>query len=274
MKTIGVMLCVVGASMTPMGCKPSPADVQPLVDNRLVELGLLQRPDDGGRDAELTDALAVAPAAQTTDPVADSLRFLAKLDTLMADYVPNVALAVDNTDVLRCVTTRQLDRDAKLKAAGQKLVSKRKAAAQDREKRLRELYGVAFRIDYDWRTKRRDILAVMGCWFDNFADDSAWVDDTYCDGSNGNLVRRVRSPADLGKFVYSQSTDAPSTQPELMARIDAAHLQVPARFHCRVEDVSTERMTTLVPPKGARPPTPRTSSRRRTSRSSTARPSA
>jgi hypothetical protein len=36
-----------------------------------------------------------------------------------------------------------------------------------------------------------------------------------------------------------------------MTRVESAHLKLPSRLHCQIDDVRSERMTTLVPPKAA-----------------------
>lgn len=50
---------------------------------------------------------------------------------------------------------------------------------------------------------------------------------------------RARVPARPSVFLYSNSEKPPTDVPELMRRLSAAGLKLPARFSCRVEDVAT-----------------------------------
>ncbi len=115
-----VLVCLVVVS-----CKPTKDDVQPLVDARLIELGLMKAAGEpgGGVGAALTTDAAKDGGAD--DPVLMSQRFLAALEGLMAGFVPGVPVALDESNVLRCVTTRSLETDPALKAAGQKLETRR-----------------------------------------------------------------------------------------------------------------------------------------------------
>jgi hypothetical protein len=120
---------------------------------------------------------------------------------------------------------------------------RRQDGVREREKKLREAYALNFRVDYDWLTKKRNIPAVMGC------TDGTFVNGQCYDDSVGPPI--VRVPADLGKYVYSQSTTPPVGPTELMARVEKAGVPILARFFCRVENVTTETMTALAPSKVA-----------------------
>lgn len=189
-------------------------------------------------------------APEPVDPVVASLAFLAMVDKLMDGFVPALPASADDTDVLRCVTTRALDSDPKLKAAGEKLVARRNKALKEREKRMQELYALSFRIDYDWQTKKRDIVAVYACCdTPDGVQNAGNCDSSYsageCQQAMGLWAAIV--PADIGKYLYTGSVQPPTTPPELMRRVQKAGLTIPARFSCRVDDETTERMVGLTP---------------------------
>ncbi|HTA90777.1 MAG TPA: hypothetical protein VK745_14400 [Polyangiaceae bacterium] len=229
------------ALLSAVGCKPTNTDVSPLVDARLRELGLGPSPSGSTSGASRGSA---APEKVTRDPVTESLRFLAKLDQLMDDFVPTTSSASDPSDVMRCVTTLDLQKNDALKAAQQRLQAKREALTKERETRLRALYALSYRIDPDWASKKRTEPAIFGCCNDDGSDCERWPAGAQSCAYEGGLWR-VSVPAGPDKFVYTDSTEPPTAPPELMLRMAKAKLEPPPRFACRIEDVRTEKMTSL-----------------------------
>jgi hypothetical protein len=199
---------------------------------------------DATKQPEPVDATVavIDAAAVPVDPVVDSLAFLATLDKLMSGFVPDLPASANDTDVLRCVTTHALASDPKLKAAGQSLVAKREKAQKAREKRLRYLAALSFRIDLDWRTKKNVVPDVGACaGYEDLTNDH----DDCLQNTGGTWVIVVRGEPE--GYLYSNDRVAPPVSPpELMVRMDSESIAIPARFSCRVEDVSDESMTTLV----------------------------
>lgn len=233
-------------SLLVVGCKPADKDVAPLVDARLRQLGVLpEETTDAGTLVSRIDGGA-RPAPE--DPVRASLRFLAKLEVLMDGYVPPLPTTDDGSGVLRCVTTRSLQQDPALKAAGQKLEAKRQASAKERQKRLRALNALSYRIDYDWATKKRAVAPPYGCCDADGTNCEPWPAGQQACLYEGGLWRAI-GQAGADRFLYTDAVEAPTSPPEMMTRLEQAHLEVPVRFSCRIEDVRTERMLTFVPGK-------------------------
>jgi hypothetical protein len=193
-------------------------------------------------DSGAPDVLPSASAAATvTDPVADSIAFLIRLDKLMEGYVPAVPLR-DNAHLLRCLTTHALENDPELRSAGNVLISRREKALKERDRKIQQLYVLSTRIDIDWASKRVLIPEIKSCWADGILQY-----DECCgaDGECGPQGWRVDVPAER-RFLYSQAKEPPTTPPELMVRVESAKLKPLERFSCLVEDVRTESMLTLV----------------------------
>jgi len=259
-----------------LACKanPSPDELNRLIDQRLADRGLATMPaasastspSSSSPSASSSAASAPHPPSKEGDAVAASLAFLAKLDELMKDYKPDVPVVEDQvvedkSDLLRCVTT-----DARRSPDFQKAASKLKkmadaakkqadAAKEQRRRKEAEFYGsryqLAFRYDLDWATRKgKAVPAQYACFNVNY---SAWTDSfvrdvgvtrEMCAANNHTpalmfsyLEWRVRTPGRSEFFVYSDSETAPTQPPEMMRRMDAAAVKLPARFSCRVEDV-------------------------------------
>lgn len=217
------------ASLTAVACKGEPPVVM-----------------DAAAPVVVVDAAPRRPP----DPVGDSLAFLAKLEKLMDGYVPSLPPSETDANLLRCVTSRALTSDPALKSAGDKLITKRDKARKERDKALAELYALSFRIDHDWRTKKRDIPAVYGCCDTDDGKKNLGNCETSYSAAGCNSVGglwAVVVPADTGKYVYTRTTQAPTSPPEVMTSIQDAKLEIPARFACKVDDVGSEKMLTLAP---------------------------
>jgi hypothetical protein len=236
------LLLLVASIGSVVACKPTSVDVSPLVDARLNELGLAPSPSASSDPRVLPKLPAVA---KVEDPATESLRFLAKLDRLMNDYVPDTPVVSDPSDVLRCVTSLVLQKDEKLKSANQTLSRKREAIVKERQKRLRALYALSFRVDQEWATKKRIEPPVFGCCDDDGSNCEKWPAGADSCAYEGGLWRAMTAPGP-DKFVYTDSTEPPAAAPELMARVTKAGLVLPDRFTCRIADVTIEKMSALV----------------------------
>ena len=119
--------------------------------------------------------------------------------------------------------------------------------------RSRDRYALSYRVDPEWASKKRTEPAVFGCCNDDGSDCERWPGGAQSCAYEGGLWRVIVFPGP-DKFVSTDSTEAPATAPELMLRIAKAKLEVPARFACRVDDVQTEKMTSLAAGKGQSDP--------------------
>ena len=246
----GVMLSGV---LVASGCKPSKEELDRMIDERLAARGIAPAA------AESASALPAAKAAPTPDPpkngpFEDSLAFLARLDELMKDYHPLPATD-DGSDVFRCVTTDALASNKDLASARASRKQDAEAAKKERERREREAALTAYRLDYDWKTRRTPAqAATFGCYSKSFGE---WADmeKSLCEmGGGKDTVWRERAPAHPAMFVYSGTEAEPTAPPELMRRIAAHRVTVPARFSCRVADVtSTKAHRTIQCAGGSRP---------------------
>jgi hypothetical protein len=177
---------------------------------------------------------------------ASSVNFIGELTGLMADYEPELPDQVDNTDLLRCVTTEKRTGDSGLERLWKSLEKERKASAKERKQTKRDffkrIYPVNFRIDYDWKNRtglKKEV--VYGCyeggsWSGPQGSRSAcinWCDDYSCWRLRTN--RWVETPG-----IYLYSNNATPEPPELMKRMKAAGVQTPERFYCVVKDAFTK----------------------------------
>lgn len=233
---IGHLASVVGLAAL-VACGPSDADIDRLVAARLVAEGLIKPP------VELASPGAAELSAPTLDPVAESLLFLATLDELMKDYEPVMADDVDNADVMRCLTTDARKNDPALSKASKSLEKAKDEADRMKRKAVQifaESVPLQSRIDYGWSSRHSASRTVFGCWMGG-RFHGVW--DTDCHSAEcctdvywpPEIVWKVRGTEARAEFLYSGTT-APAS-PELMKRIDGAHITIPNRFSCMVEDV-------------------------------------
>ena len=222
--------------------------VDEMIAERLIAEKLIEPPppevEEGG-----------VPAAEPqVDAAAESQAFLTKLDELMADYAPDLPEVQDAGDLLRCVTEDALKNDPALKGARRSLEKKRTASVRAREKATQkfrdEVVPLNYRIDYDWETRKSGGRPpVYGCHITYRNGKEKWLESqSECywhvrqRGHAGQKVdpRRIRVPGVEAKPTYG---DGP---PELMARIKAASIAVPAHFSCRVLEVSPKKQGRFV----------------------------
>ena len=221
-----------------------------------------------GLKAKLADKeKANVTAASKTDPVEDSLGFLAQLDDLMQDYKPDLPTFEDKSDVLRCVTTETVKSNPDIAKAAKSMKSQSDAAKAERRRRQREfyetIYPLAFHYDLDWATRKgKAVAAQYGCLN---TTSGLWTNFTDADYCKNNLYWgmptyqtfewKIRTPGRNEYFLYSNSETPPTQPPELMRRIEQAKIAVPARFSCRVEDVvgdpGSRTVVCKTPEKGA-----------------------
>jgi hypothetical protein len=234
------------------GCKPTQADVQPLVDERLTELGLMPKQGalDGGGDSTRRDGATAEPP----DPVLASLVFLGKLDKLMEGFRPSFSVDSDSTDALRCVTSDALQTDPQLRMASEALKRKRDDGEKKRAQAAKEFYRttfpVSFRIDYDWKTHMTPAVpATFAChmvdeWNDMFIQVDGHAECDAVEARSTNGTRTAWEQVAGGRpsaYTYSGTSTPPTEPPELMRRMTASGLEPLPRFSCRVRDVAADK---------------------------------
>jgi hypothetical protein len=208
-----------------------------LIDKRLAERGLAPLPIDAP-SAGVETASANQRSASPDDPVAASAAFLEALDGLMEDYKPSLPVAVDGTDILRCVTTEAASANEQIRKAKATLRKEIERSRQERRRKEREFYDsaypLAFHIDLDWKTRLgKAVPPTYGC----FCSEHGWHDSDESRCSFDLNDWKVRSPGRPPLFLYSNSETPPSRPPELMSRMETAGIKLPARLSCRVDDV-------------------------------------
>lgn len=238
--------------------RPSQDDVSRMVDQRLTERGLAPATSASGSSSSMT------PAGPPTDPAAASLAFLDQLEDLMRNYKPELLATHDAADPLRCVTTEAFDVDPQLRATRSKLTRRLDETAKNRSDQERlfwaSVYPVAFRIDYDWKTRKTsEILAEYGCFNQPGPQWGGQGNGFYpgwaprlktkeaCEGyGGGDFHWRIKGPGKPSVFLYSGTADPPANPPELMRRMTAAGLATPQRFSCRVADAAPASGRTII----------------------------
>jgi hypothetical protein len=229
-----------------LSCKPTKADVVPLVDARLCQFGLVAA-CGAGADAGASRSAAGSSSASTPvppkDPAEESLLFLARLEELMKDYRPVLPPNDDSSDLLRCITTDALATEPSLQRSAATFEKKRQTAERKRrtatETFLRDTVPLQYRIDYGWKERGSPKPAVYSCESDTYVCD-ACSSKASCDGKaweGYGLKWILKAPEGPFLFTYSGTKDPPTKPPELMTRIDDAHIVTPERFACRVFDV-------------------------------------
>lgn len=249
---------VVGAVLVPTAVVmvliwPTRGRVDRIIDERLAERGLAPLPVPSGSASVASSASAAASSASKppADPVAASASFLAKLDDLMKDYKPELSVVEDKSDVLRCITSDSAKNDPDAKKAVAALKSQNEAARQERTRKEREFYDsaypLAFHYDLDWPTRMAKAIpgqyncfnVTSGRWTGSNVTQEMCANSPYA--NMADFEWRARVPGRPAVFLYSNSDTPPTQPPELMRRMDAAGIQMPARFSCRVEDVVQEQ---------------------------------
>lgn len=246
---VALFALLVAVPITGCGRATTQDEVSRMVDQRLAERGLAP--------AASASATPAASSAAPTDAAAGSLAFLDQLETLMSGYKPEPPATHDTGDALRCVTTEAFEVDAKLREARSKLARRLDEAAKARADQERafwtSVYPVAFRIDYDWQTRKTaEVPPVSGCFntvvpnqggygpggngfFPGWAPRLKTQEE--CEGyGGGDFHWRVKVPGRPSVFLYSGTNDPPTAPPELMRRMTAAGTVTPRRFSCRVAD--------------------------------------
>ena len=250
-------------ALAALSCRPSKSDVVPLVDARLVELGLLAA---GGADAGGSGSAVKPSSAPPKDPVTESLLFLARLDDLMKDYKPVLPPTDDSSDLLRCITSDALTTDPTLQRSASALEGKRQASERRRrsaaESFLRDTVPLQYRIDYGWKERGAKAPPLYACSLTTtykepagLAPETQWLDNlstkTDCEGSGDDEALgahgfakfhyartwKLKAPEGAFLYTYSGTTDSPTNPPELMKRMDDGHIVALDRFTCRVADV-------------------------------------
>jgi len=219
--------------------RPSEEDIQKLVDARV---GALQQRLEAEKviktDAELEKQKAEEAAKTEWEK---SLDVLAALDMLMADYTPTLPEAKDNTDVLRCTTSDELSSNTTLAGAASGLTKQKAASEQARRAATaafeRGKWG-QFAVDQDWKAHVIQHPAVYGCWSDLMGTWSPFHNDQRaCE-----FVRdpwKLRTPGSEDTFLHTGlPVSSGDGMPELMKRIEASKFEIPARFSCRVDQVT------------------------------------
>lgn len=233
------------ATFLVIGCNngPSKADIDKMIDARLAERGLVPAGSSTAAASGSASAVAAKTSAPTTTkgaagPVEESLAFLARLDELMKDYVPE-----DPSDLLRCVTSDAVKNNADLQKVAATLNQERKRKESEF---FGPLYALAFHYDLDWQTRKDPASPpVYGCWGTGWIDLSEYSDQgkSVCKGMGDWKVKSQGHPA---WFTYSRTETAPTRPPELMRRMEGAGIKVPGRFSCRVSDVVSDKDRTTV----------------------------
>jgi hypothetical protein len=250
------------------GCrKPAMTDEEFIrrVDERLAERGLTTAPSaSASTAAPRASSSSADPANDSNALVAETFSSLARFEDLMKGFEPTLPEVVDKTDMLRCVTSLQSSTDPTLAKASASLVSERAAAEKNREKARKDFLAHVLplnnRVDYDWSTRGAKSPAIYGCWLheDNpYSGGSTefWVEHVsgkvpreaddcdlatraaYSQGYSAHGTWKIRIPEGAFLFTYSGTEVAPTSPPELMKRVDEAHVVVPERVACRVRDV-------------------------------------
>jgi hypothetical protein len=197
-----------------------------------------------------------------------SMDFLAKLDSLMSSYSPDLP-SLEDDGMLRCTTDYEfgLDRELTSTKGLQSKAAKELERKTLKTERLLDEKWNQYRIDALW-AERRQIVEIYGCW-----DGRQWAmgvdsEDACCclwsetDGfTECSQCRRGRyawAHKEMGpgkNFLYSGTTEA--GKPELMRRIKENGVALPKRFHCKVEQIEQGKETVTVycegdEPKGTR----------------------
>ena len=178
------------------------------------------------------------------DRVLESQKYFEKLTQLMEDYEPGLPKIVDNTDLLRCLTSEVIGNDADMRRLDKSLVKQREQSREERRKIKRNfyerVYEVNFRIDHDWRsragfTKKKR----YGCWD---RDDGRYYDYiTRSDCTSSYQRWRLRSSRWVKTSdVNLYSGTARPAKPELMKRITAESVRTPSRHYCSIRSVERE----------------------------------
>jgi hypothetical protein len=254
-------------SLALTACGPSEEDIQKLVDARV---GALQQRLEAEKviktDAELEKQKAEDAAKTEWEK---SLDVLAALDKLMEDYKPTLPDATDNTDLLRCTTDDDLASNAALAGAAKGLAQQKAASEQARRAATAAFEKgkwLQFRVDNGWITRIATTTRDAGCMLNDGrgavvmgeATNDLWdkvpganivaaaLECRQSDMYQAGMVR-WQAPASLdawgneaydavGQSLYSRTTEPAA--PELMKRIEASKFDVPARFSCRVDQVT------------------------------------
>jgi len=182
-------------------------------------------------DSSSASASSVTPPSK--DAVTASLAFLEALDGLMKDFKPTATLSVGTP---------------------------KKQSEADRQQQAIEL---AYRIDFDWKTRKTPPLpSTFGCFNTVRPNEGGYgpagngfhpgwaplvktkedCEAGYAWGAppGSGFVWMAKTPAKPSVFAYSNADVPPSDPPELMKRIEAAKLTIPARFFCRVLEMSSQ----------------------------------
>lgn len=235
-------------SVQTFGCASiDEATIEKMIEDRLVAEALISPPVTGTDEAAIENG-QVAVSNPTENRPAESLGFLSKLDKLMADYEPVIPPVTDNTDLFRCVTADSFKNNPTLKDMG-RTVKKRQLeserARREQVKAFNRSLPQQFRIDYNWKARKRRGPPIYSCWVagnyrGHWADECKrhsecrWVNTRqkcYEPRYKSLYTWKYKSP---GPFVGPLYTNGP---PELMQRIKVAKLKIPSRFYCQIGEV-------------------------------------
>lgn len=229
-------------------CGPSEEEIHTMVDARV---GALQQRLEAEKviktDAELEKQKAEEAAKTEWEK---SLDVLAALDKLMADYTPTLPVAKDNTDVLRCTTSDELSSNTTLAGAASGL-AKQKAASEQARRAAAAAFEKGkwgeFAVDEDWKAHVVQYPAVYGCSLVYGDGEVGWPpgiltpdDCKQAAGYSGlPYTWKVRTPAREDTFLHTGlPVSSGDGMPKLMKRIEASKFEIPARFSCRIDQVT------------------------------------
>jgi len=173
--------------------------------------------------------------------------YFERLTRIMKDYEPGLPQVVDNTDLLRCLTSETIGNDADMRRLDKSLVKQREQSKKERKKIERNFYErvymVNFRVDHDWRTRPGFVKKKRySCWD---RDDQRYynrITRSECTASYHRWRLRSSKWVETASVNLYSGAERPS-KPELMQRMDAEKIPTPDRHYCTIRSVERKMKT-------------------------------